>query len=244
MPRLQTRAEKLWAGNVLSLLERGDETQANLARLMGKPRSALQHFLCGRRHPTVETVHGINAAMGELFRNQDVTAYLESLIADSIDGLEPFDYNISADADGGFMRGINVIAPYLRDEAFEEIMQAWRDVGAPAGLFHDVNRAWRREVIRRIDGTVPQKLFVDEIIAIFQKHGIPLPKWFKADPEVRKYRALGNVIRVIRLALERTGAPVALRNELEGTIIPAVLNLVHDGQNYDLFGRIARGSKQ
>ena len=182
--------------------------------------------------------------MGELFRSQHVTAHLESLIADSIDGLEPFDYNVSADADGGFMLAINLIAPYLRDGALDEIMQVWRDGGAPAGLFHDVNRAWRREVIRSIDGTVPQKLFVDEITAIFQKHGISLPKWFKPEYEVHKYRALSNVVRVIKLALERTGAPVALRNELEGIIIPAVFNLVHDGHNYDLFGPIPRGSKQ
>jgi len=175
---------------------------------------------------------------------RSVAGDAQSLIADAIDGLDPTDYNISADADGGFMRGVDLIAPYLRDGALAEIMQVWRDAGAPAGLFHDVNRAWRREVIRSIDGTVPQKLFVDEVTAIFQKHGISLPKWFKSEPEVRKYRALSNVVRVIKLALERTGAPVALRNELEATIIPAVLNLVHDGHNYDRFGPITRGSKQ
>jgi hypothetical protein len=106
-----------------------------------------------------------------------------------------------------------------------------------------VNRAWRREVIRSIDGTVPQKLFIDELTSIFQKYDISLPDWFKPDSEIYQYRALSNVIRVIKLALERTGAPVPLRNELEATIIPAVFNLVHGQHSYDLFA-IPRGPRK
>jgi transcriptional regulator with XRE-family HTH domain len=237
--RLQEQVERLWTESVVDLLERSGKTQADLARLMGVHRSGLQHFLGSTRHPTIDIVKRINSAMGKLlgngfnFQAKDVTAYLDSLVADSLD----------ADAEGGFMRGLDLIEPYLRANALTEIMQARRETGA-ASLLHDVNRAWRREVIRRIDGTVPPKLFVDEITAIFQKHGISLQKWFKSEPEIRKYRALGNVVRVIRIALARTGAPVALRNELEGTIIPAVLDLVHDGHSYDRFRPSQRGSKQ
>ncbi len=236
--RLQERVERLWAESVVDLLERSGRRQADLARLMGIHRSGLQHFLGGTRHPTINVVKRINSAMGKLlgngfdFQAKDVTAYLDSVVGDSLD-----------DADAGFMRGLDIIEPYLRASAITEIMQASHEVGAP-GLLHDVNRAWRKEVIRRIDGTVPPKLFVDEMTSIFDKHGISIQKWFKPESEIRKYRALGNVVRTIRIALARTEAPVALRNELEGTIIPAVLNLVHEKHDYDRFKPSRRGSKK
>ncbi len=37
MTCLQERAEKIWVKNVLDILERGTETQAKLARQLGKP---------------------------------------------------------------------------------------------------------------------------------------------------------------------------------------------------------------
>ncbi len=115
--------------------------------------------------------------MGEIFRNESVTAYLESLIADGIDGLDPTDYNVSADADGGFMRGIDLLHPYLRDGAFDEVMQVCGVITVRRQVFFTTLIVLgAREVIRSIDGTVPQKLFVDEITAIFEKHGIPLAK--------------------------------------------------------------------
>jgi transcriptional regulator with XRE-family HTH domain len=218
-PPLHALPKSSASRGLVRLLERGSQTQAELARQMGKPRSAIQHFLCGRRHPSVETVHSINAAMGKLFQSEHVSAHLESLVADSIDGLEPLDYNVSADADGGFMLGINLIFPYLKDGALDDIMRAWRARGSPAGLFHDVNRAWRREVIRSIDGTVPQKLFIDELTSIFQKYDISLPDWFKPDSEIYQYRALSNVIRVIKLARNEPGHPSRCETNLRPPLL-------------------------
>lgn len=243
MIKLQPGVETQWAKAVRNIIRATDSRQAQLVDLTGLPQPTLNLYLNEKRHPPIDAVHLINSAMGKLLQNQSVTEYLESLIADSISGKKPLDCNVSAATDGGFMRGLDLIHSYLRADAYAEIMQSWRNVGAPAGLFHDVNRAWRREIIRSIDGSVPQKLFVDEMIAIFRKHGIELQDYFKPLSEVAKYRDLGQVVRVIRIALARTGAPVSLRNELESSIIPAVLNLVHKRHDYDRLAPVSRGSK-
>jgi transcriptional regulator with XRE-family HTH domain len=249
MPCLQVRTEKKWAAEVVHLLERTGETQAELARRLKRHRSGLQHFLRGTRHPTVETVHEINAAMGLLLRNPNVTFYLESLIPseeEDPDDDGPPHYSVDADPDAGVAMAFGIIEPYLRAGAKDEIMTDWhRRAGTRRSeLFDDVNRAWRREVIRSVDGTVPRKLFVEEMTDILEKYGIRLKKWFKPEPAVRKYRALENVYFTTRNALKQTGAGAALRAELEATIMAAVLNYIHaDEHNHDLFQPIAREQK-
>lgn len=72
--------------------------------------------------------------------------------------------------------------------------------------------------IREIDGEVPKLLAVDEILAIFQKHGIRLESWLLPVAEQRAVRRIWEFKKVVTEALSevasRPDPPVRLEQEI------------------------------
>lgn len=238
---------KQWAADVKEILTSAGAKHYLVAKRMGVPTSTLSMYLNHKRTVSVEYARKINAAVSAQIGRPNVKAYLEAIVAPHSD--RPNDLLEVMEGSGG---AINAVRSYFRKSMngesalFELLYPVLTEVKDQVNLAFDLNSVWRRSLIRELQGKALPKnrLMIDEITAVFLRHGVDIKPLLRPDSEVRRYRALEELDIVIRESLARATDNNALRLELEADISLAVTDLViaycdYIGDVADMFGDFA-----
>lgn len=114
------------------------------------------------------------------------------------------------------------------------LLQPLSDIEDHVGLMFELNVAWRRSLIRALQGKAPQKnrLMIDEISAIFLRYGCNIEPYLKSKIITNRYRARDHLAIVVRSTLAKATYDGPLRYELEAEIMAAVAQLNEAWSDY------------
>ncbi len=199
------------------LLKLARKTQAKIADEVGLPYPYFSIILDGQRKQPFSRLRAINAAVAKEISEPGVLPYLNALVAPSEDEVME-----------GFEDVLTLLKARLKAghrQALLDGLLALPDVKQHAALAA-FNKLRRRRLARHITGEKLETTYTEEVLDLLASYGVDLQAFRRTDEEMRAFEAEDRFRLALQNGLGETGAPVALRNEIERSIMEAFYQVV------------------
>ncbi len=220
---------------------------AKLARAVGEERATTtrrladghqnQHgFAAKKLEVEWPHVRRYNRAVAGFLRRPRLYDYLEAVAREEAEAKkmpleeDPIDVALETDAVcEGVLQGFLHASPYLK----WDYELPYRDACAgPNSLQLAINREWRRHLVDDVDGDIPSKIWIDELLAICSKYGCDLTPYIQPaavtsqirlrdESELSNRRARAAAAKAVHEALEDEGLPIGARKRLKSKFMAA-----------------------
>lgn len=196
------------------MINLGEIPEAELARRCDMAAPVLFRYLRAKRRPSAPMVRRINAAVGKLFGEPNITNYLSAVA--SRDDL------ISADGRSveDFTDVLSFLLKDMRDGFESEFRVAFVSLSElnRISLRADLIADFRRRLIRHVTGEISTETKLEAYLRIIYAYGIPARDWLKPEMTHERESDARTFHNAVTVSLASTSLRVTERTECETAI--------------------------